>query len=83
MISLRNKKKKECLRNTPNSLYTGGLFHCYMLNKAICHFKGVAFILFLMKNPISKQCRPKQMPHNVASVLGLHCLPMTLLRISR
>ena len=24
---------------------------------------------------------PDQMPHNVASDLGLHCLPMTLLRI--
>ena len=26
---------------------------------------------------------PDQMPHNVASDLGLHCLPMTLLRVSR
>ena len=26
---------------------------------------------------------PDQTPHNVASDLGLHCLPMTLLRVSR
>ena len=26
---------------------------------------------------------PDQMPHYVASDLGLHCLPMTVLRVSR
>ena len=26
---------------------------------------------------------PDQMPHSVASDLGLHCLPITLLRVSR
>ena len=26
---------------------------------------------------------PAQMPHDVASDLGLHCLPMTLLQVSR
>ena len=26
---------------------------------------------------------PDQMPHSVASDLGLHCLPVTLLRVSR
>ena len=26
---------------------------------------------------------PNQMPHSVASDLGLHCLPVTLLRVSR
>ena len=26
---------------------------------------------------------PDQTPHNVASNLGLHCLPMTLLQVSR
>ena len=36
-----------------------------------------------MENPVYKQCRPGQTPHNVASDLGLHCLPMTLLRVSR
>ena len=40
----------------------------------------VTFILFLMENPVSKQCRPDQMPHYVASDLVLHCLPMTLYR---
>ena len=38
-------------------LYTGGLFHCYMLEEPICHYRGVrsffvAFILYLMENPV-------------------------------
>ena len=47
-----------------NPSYTGGLFHCYMLDNSICHFRGVrsilsfSFILFLIENPASKQCRP-------------------------
>ena len=28
-----------------NILYTGGLFHCYMLGESICHFRGVGSIL--------------------------------------
>ena len=42
-------------------LYTGGLFQYYILDKSICHFRGVRSILslflFLMENPVSKQCR--------------------------
>ena len=30
-----------------NPLYTGELFHCYMLDKSICHFRGVGSILSL------------------------------------
>ena len=37
-------------------------FQCCMLDEFICHLgvSGVfvAFILFLMENPVSKQCRP-------------------------
>ena len=36
-----------------------------------------------MENLVSKQCRPDQTPHYVASDLGLHCLPMTHLRVFR
>ena len=48
-----------------------------MLDKSICHFRGlrsisVAFILFLMANSI-----------NVASDLGLQCLPITLTQVAR
>ena len=44
---------------TLNPLYNGKLYHCYILDKSICHFRGcqvnfVAFILFLMENPVSK-----------------------------
>ena len=47
-----------------NPLYTGGLFHCYMLDESICNIRGVrvyfvTFILLLMENPDSKQCRPR------------------------
>ena len=50
-------------RSTLNPLYIGRLFHCYMLDESIYHFGDigvyfVAFILFLMENPDSKQCRP-------------------------
>ena len=46
-----------------NPLSTGELFHYYMLDKSICHFKGVWSTLsllfyFLMEYPVSKQCRP-------------------------
>ena len=30
-----------------NPLYTGGLFHCYMLNESTCHFRGVRSNLLL------------------------------------
>ena len=48
-----------------------------MLDTSICHFRGVrsisvAFILFLMANSI-----------NVASDLGLQCLPITLTQVAR
>ena len=31
-----------------------------------------------MENPVRKHVDPDQMPHYVASDLGLHCLAMTL-----
>ena len=42
-------------------LYTGGLFHWYIVDESICHFRGVksnfvAFNLFLMENPLRKHC---------------------------
>ena len=41
--------------------YTGVLFYCYMLDASICHFRVSGLfcrvILFLMENPVSKQCR--------------------------
>ena len=74
--------------STFKPLYTGRLFHCYILDKSICHFRGVGSIFFffsiLMENPVSKQCRPlSDATWSVASDLGLHCLPMTLLQVSR
>ena len=51
-----------------------------------CGVCFVAHILFLMQNPVTELANtrnPDQMPHDVASDLGLYCLPMTLLRKSR
>ena len=31
-----------------NPLFTGGLFHCYMVVESICHFKGIGSILLLL-----------------------------------
>ena len=31
-----------------NPLYTGGLFHCHILDESICHFRGVGSILSLL-----------------------------------
>ena len=41
------------------------------------HF--VTFIIFLMKILVANNVDPDQMPHYVASDLGLHCLLMTFL----
>ena len=59
-----------------------------MLDKSICHFRGVGSILSLLfyfrwKILFANNVDPDQTPHSVASELGMHCLPMTLLRVSR
>ena len=71
-----------------NSLYTGGLFHCYILDESICHVRGIGSILSLLfyfhwKIMLANSVGPDQMPHHVASDLGLHCFSMALLRVSR
>ena len=59
---------------------TGRLFHCYILDESICHFRGVGSVLlplfyfFLWKILLANIEDPDQMPHYVASDLGLHCL---------
>ena len=37
----------------------------------------------MMEILLANTVHPDQTPHNVASDLGLHCLPMALLRVSR
>ena len=51
--STEGKAKSPCL--THCIPWTLPLLYVY---KPICHFRGVTFILFLMENPISKQCAP-------------------------
>ena len=48
-----------------------------------CQVYFVSFILFLMENLLANNVNPDQMPHYVVSALSLHCLPMTLLQVSR
>ena len=60
-----------------------------MLDESICHFRGVRSICYFnsifdkKKTPVSNTINPNQTPHYVASDLGLHCLPMTLLQVSK
>ena len=63
-----------------------------MLDRSIYHFRGVEFLcsfssIFdgktLLENIVDPNQTPNITPHYVASDLGLHCLPMTLLHVSR
>ena len=60
-------------------LYTGGFLQCYMLDGSICYFRGLFcrfYSIFLWKILLANDVDPDQMPHYVASDLGLHCLSM-------
>ena len=59
-----------------------------MLDESICHFRGVwsvtsLLFYFSLKIVLASNVDPGQTQYDVASDLGLHCLPMTLLRVSR
>ena len=55
-----------------------------MLDKSICYFRESGlfccfYSIFDGKILLANNADPDQMPHYVASDLGLHCLPMSLL----
>ena len=56
-----------------NPLHTVNLFHCYMLDKSISHFRGAGSLLLLFSIFDRKSCltantlETNQMPHYVAS----------------
>ena len=59
-----------------------------MLDKSICYFRAVGSILSLLfcfgwKILLANNVDHDQTQHYVASDLGLHCLPMTLLQVSK
>ena len=55
-----------------------------MLDVSICQFRGCRFFPIFGGNILlANTVDPDQMPHYVASDLGLHCLPVTLLQVSR
>ena len=69
--------------------------HCLLVNTSTvicwtspCVILGVSFLfscfysIFLWKILLANNVDPDQMPHYLASDLGLHCLPSTLLRVS-
>ena len=54
----------------------------------MCHLSGVQSILsrlfyFVWKLLLANNIGLAQTPHNVVSYVGLNCLPLTLLRVSR
>ena len=71
------------------------LTHCMLVDsstvrvdESICHFKSIGSILsllfyFLWKILLANNVDPDQMPHHVTSDLGVHCLPLTTLRVSK
>ena len=73
----------KCISHLFNPLYSGGVFQCYMLDKSIYGFRAVGSILslllyFLWEILLANNVDPVQMPHYVASELGLHCFPVAL-----
>ena len=73
----------------------GILTHCILVDSSTVSCLTTPFVilglsglfcrfLFLMENSVCKHfysVDPDQMPHYVASDLGLHCLPMTFLQV--
>ena len=59
-----------CWMSSFVTLGVPGLFCCF-------------YSIFDGKILLAKNVDPDQTPHYVASDLGLHCLPMTLLQVSR
>ena len=61
-----------------------------MLGESNCHFRGIGSILSLLfyvyllwkEVLLANTVDPYQTPHDVASDLDLHCLPMNILRVS-
>ena len=70
-----------------NPSYTGRLLLFYV-GRVHSHFRGVGSILSLLfcfrwQILLANNVDPDQMPHYVASDLGLHYLPMTHLPVSQ
>ena len=59
-----------------------------MLDESVCHFRGVGSFLSLLlyfscRILLANNVDSDQMPHDVVSDLGLHCLPVTHLQVFR
>ena len=62
-----------------------GLFYLNSLDRSISSGRGIWLVFLLpcfIATPVynANSVDPDQMPHYAASYLGLHCLPMSLLR---
>ena len=68
-----------------NPFMPSGLFHLSLLDRFISNSRGIWFVFSVLSFIIeihvlnANSVDPDQMPHSVASDLGLHCLPMSLL----
>ena len=60
VLYLRNSKKNKgsagLFTGLFNPLCTDGLLHCYVLDKFICHFRGVGSVLSLLFYFDGKPC---------------------------
>ena len=76
-----------CLQEYLNANKPNGLSHPYTLGESICHLRvSVYFFHFCSMFLKFLQAKSKdldQTPHNAASDLGLHCLPMSHKRDAR
>ena len=54
-----------------------------MLDESICHTRVLGLFCCFYSIFDQNNVVPDQTPHSVASDLGLHCLPLTLVRVSR
>ena len=54
-----------------------------MLDESICRFRAILSFYSNFDGKLANSVDSDQTPHDVASDLGLYCLPITLLRVSR
>ena len=67
-----------CILWTLPLLYVGRV----QMSFSGCWVHSSSFILHLMEILLANKVDADQAPHYMASVLGLHCLPMTLVEVS-
>ena len=70
LLDLTHKVPKKA-----DPLHTGGLLHCYMLDKSICHFRGVGSILLLLLSRLPQAWRDIGIRFSVRPSICQHLRP--------